>query len=108
MGFCRDGGLAVRAAQVLDIDAGIAFYGTRLADRMNAPLKAPFLAHFGARDDHAPEDLRNQVIAYFPGIEAHVYDAGHAFANDARPAHVPEAADLAHARTEAFLKRTIG
>lgn len=108
MGFCWGGGLAVRAAQTLDIGGGIAFYGTRWPNYMNAPLKAPMLAHFGAKDDHAPEEMRARAMAYFPSMEAHVYDAGHAFANDARPAYVPAAADLAHARTEAFLKRNIG
>lgn len=108
MGFCWGGGLALRVAQVLDIGGGIAFYGTRWPNYMNAPLKAPFLAHFGEKDDHTPADMRAQVIAYFPTMEAHVYDAGHAFANDARPAYVPAAADLAHARTRAFLEKNIG
>jgi carboxymethylenebutenolidase len=36
-------------------------------------------------------------------MEVHLYEAGHAFANDARPSYVPEAAALAHARTDAFL-----
>ncbi|MDX1341717.1 MAG: dienelactone hydrolase family protein, partial [Reinekea sp.] len=33
------------------------------------------------------------------------YDAGHAFANDARPSYVPEAAGLAHARAASFFER---
>lgn len=108
MGFCWGGGLAVRAAQVLDIAGGIAFYGTRWPIYMNAPMKAPFLAHFGEKDDHIPKEMREQAAAYFPAMEVQVYDVGHAFANDARPAYVPEAADLAHARTEAFLASNIG
>lgn len=40
--------------------------------------------------------------------EYHVYDAGHAFANDQRPhAYRPDAAALAWARTLEFLRRTL-
>jgi carboxymethylenebutenolidase len=108
MGFCWGGGLALRAAQVLDIAGGIAFYGTRLKQYLDRPLKAPFLGHFGKTDDHVPADLLAEVKAYLPEMEVHLYDAGHAFANDARPAHVPDAAALAHERSMMFLRKHVG
>jgi carboxymethylenebutenolidase len=50
-----------------------------------------------------------QMKAYLPDAEVHLYEAGHAFANDARPAaYVAAAADLAHRRTEAFLAEHVG
>ncbi|WP_269583941.1 dienelactone hydrolase family protein [Roseibium sp. Sym1] len=108
MGFCWGGGLAIRAAQKLDIAGGVAFYGTRLPQYLDCPLKAPVLGHFGTSDDHVPPEMLDQAKAYLPELEVHMYDAGHAFANDARPSYVAGAADLAHQRTEAFLEKVIG
>jgi carboxymethylenebutenolidase len=108
IGFCWGGGLALRAAQVLDVAGAVAFYGTRLPTYLDRPLKAPLLAHFGAEDDHVPPEMRAEAQAYLPEMEIHLYPAGHAFANDARPSYVAEAADLAHARTEEFLARHVG
>jgi len=105
IGFCWGGGLALRAAQVLDIDASVGFYGTRLTQYLDRPLRAPFLGHFGRTDDHVPPEMLAAVQAYLPGIEVHVYEAGHAFANHARPSFVPQAAETAHQRTEAFFAR---
>lgn len=103
IGFCWGGGLAIRAAQVLDIAGAVAFYGTRLTQYLDRPLKAPVLAHFGSQDDHVPPEMRAAAQAALPEMEVHLYEAGHAFANDARPSWVPEAAALAHRRTEDFL-----
>lgn len=102
VGFCWGGGLALRAAQKLDIAAAVAFYGTRLPQYLDSPLKAPFLGHFGRSDDHVPPDMLAEAQAYLPEMKVEMYDAGHAFANDARPSYVPEAAKLAHERTKAF------
>ncbi len=56
MGYCWGGGLALRAAQKLDIDAAVAFYGTRLPQYLDSPLKAPLMGHFGTNDDHVPRN----------------------------------------------------
>jgi len=108
MGFCWGGGLALRAAQVLDIAGAVAFYGTRLPQYLDRPLKAPLLCHFGSQDDHVPPEMIDEAKAYLPEMEVHLYEAGHAFANDARPSYVPEAAALAHRRSEAFLSKVLG
>ena len=107
IGFCWGGGLALRAAQKLDIAGAVSFYGTRLPQYLDCPLKAPLLGHFGSKDDHTPPEMLAQAKAYLPSMETHLYDAGHAFANDARPSYVPDAADLAHERTEAFLDKVM-
>lgn len=109
MGFCWGGGLAIRAAQTLEIDCAIAFYGTRLKQYLDRPLRAPLLAHFGETDDHVPLDLLEEVRAALPGMKEYLYPAGHAFANDARPAaYVADAAELAHERSLAFLRQHLG
>jgi len=108
MGFCWGGGLALRAAQKLDIACAVAFYGTRLPEYLDSPLKAPLLGHYGTEDEHVPPEMLDQAKAYLPEMEVHMYEAGHAFANDARPSYVAEAAELAHERTKAFLAENIG
>ncbi|SFI14446.1 dienelactone hydrolase family protein [Albimonas pacifica] len=108
MGFCWGGGLALRAAQKLDVAGGIAFYGTRLPQYLDAPLKAPMLGHFGTTDDHVPPAMLEEAKAALPEWEIHMYEAGHAFANDARPSYAPDAAALAHERSLAFLRGHLG
>jgi carboxymethylenebutenolidase len=104
LGFCWGGGLAIRAAQVLDISCAVAFYGTRLPQYLDRPLRAPVLGHFGTKDDHVPPEMLDAARAALPEMEVHLYKVGHAFANDARPSHVPDAAELAHSRTLGFLR----
>lgn len=108
MGFCWGGGLALRAAQKLNIAAAVAFYGTRLPQYLDSPLKAPLLGHFGTKDEHVPAEMLQEAKAYLPDMEVHLYEAGHAFANDARPSYVPDAAALAHERTQAFFRQHVG
>lgn len=107
IGFCWGGGLALRAAQVTDAAAAVAFYGTRLETYLQDDLRAPLQMHFGTKDDHTPAEIRAQFSARFPAAEVHLYDAGHAFANDARPSFVPQAAAEAHARAREFLARAL-
>lgn len=108
IGFCWGGGLALRAAQKLDVACAVAFYGTRLKQYLDSPLRAPMQGHFGLNDDHTPAELLEETRAYLPDFEMFMYDAGHAFANDARPSYVAEAAEPAHARTAEFLAKHIG
>lgn len=106
VGFCWGGGLALRAAQKLDVAAAVAFYGTRLPQYLDCPLKAPLQGHYGTQDGHVPPEMLQQAIDYLPDFEVHTYEAGHAFANDARPADfVPDAAALAFERTDAFFAK---
>ena len=108
IGFCWGGGLALRAAQKCDVACAVAFYGTRLPQYLDSPLRAPFLGHFGTTDDHVPPEMLAEAQAYLPDMQVHMYEAGHAFANDARPSFVADAADQAHKRTEAFLAEHVG
>lgn len=103
IGFCWGGGLALRCAQSLDIAAAVALYGTRLNLYLDRPLAKPFLGHFGLADSHVPVEMIEEAKAAMPDMEIHMYEAGHAFANEARTAYVPAAAEVAHARTQEFL-----
>ena len=103
LGFCWGGGVIVRAAAELDLRGAIAFYGTRLQTYLDQKPKCPLLFHFGATDPNSTPEIIAEVNKAFPTAQAYIYDAGHAFANDARPTYVEGAATTARERTLAFL-----
>ena len=108
IGFCWGGGLALRSAQTLDIAAGVSFYGTRIDQYLDKPLDKPFLGHFGLSDNHTPIEMIEDAKAALPIMEIHMYEAGHAFANEARPSsYDAAAAEVAHARTAEFLAQHV-
>jgi carboxymethylenebutenolidase len=104
LGFCWGGGVIIRAAAELDLRGAIAFYGTRLPTYLDRKPKCPLLFHFGKTDPNSTPEIIAQVRAAFPAAETHVYEAGHAFANEVRPAYVAAAATLARSRTLDFLR----
>lgn len=105
LGFCWGGGVIVRAAAELELRGAIAFYGTRLQNYLGERPKCPLLFHFGTKDPNTPPDLVEKLRQTFPSAGMHHYEAGHAFANDARPSYVAAASDTARARTLDFLAR---
>lgn len=107
MGFCWGGGLALRSAAGLTLTSAVSFYGTQLPTLLgNNTPKCPMLFHFGKTDTHSPPEVIEAVKKAIPAAETYTYEAGHAFANDARPNfYVKEAAESAHARTLAFLRK---
>jgi len=105
LGFCWGGGVVVRAAADLDLRGAIAFYGTRLPTYLALKPKCPLLFHFGKSDPNSTPEIIEQVSKAFPAAESYIYDAGHAFANDVRPAYDEAAAKTARARTLEFLAR---
>lgn len=108
LGFCWGGGVIIRAAAELDLKGAIAFYGTRLPTYLGLKPKCPLLFHFGKTDPNSTPEIIAQVKAAYPVAETHIYEAGHAFANEVRPAYVEAAAKLARERTIEFLNRRHG
>jgi carboxymethylenebutenolidase len=105
LGFCWGGGVIIRASAELDLRGAIAFYGTRLPTYLDNKPKCPLLFHFAKTDPNSTPEIIEQVLKTFPTAESHVYEAGHAFANDARPVYNEACAKLAHERTRAFLEK---
>jgi carboxymethylenebutenolidase len=116
VGFCMGGQLALFGASEHPdvIDATVDFYG--IHPKVNpdvSKLSGPVLAHFGRRDKSVPESaaqaLVDRIDAAGKTVEAHFYDADHAFFNDTRPeVYDRKSAELAWRRTLAFLRRTLG
>jgi carboxymethylenebutenolidase len=108
IGFCMGGTFSYLAASRFEIDAGIAYYGTQIHPYLNEldNIDCPLLLHFGETDDTFPAEERIGVEAAVKdraGMTAHVYEAGHAFANPNLPYYVEAAAETAHERSFALL-----
>src|ERR687895_653764 len=115
VGFCMGGQLALFGASAHPdvIDAVVDFYGIHpKVDPDVSKLSGPVLAHFGRRDKSVNEQtaraLVDRIKAAGKTVEAHFYDADHAFFNDQRPEvyHRPSA-ELAWRRTLDFLRRSL-
>ena len=112
LGFCMGGQLALYAAIEYPerIAAAVDFYGIHPNVPVDASrLRVPVQAHFGRTDRSIPEataqGLADACTAAGASFEAHFYDAGHAFFNDARPqVYDVASATLAWTRTLAFLR----
>jgi carboxymethylenebutenolidase len=115
LGFCMGGQLALFAGcEHSDlISATVDFYGVHPKVQPDVSrLSGPVLGHFAEQDPMTTPELARQLIekirAAGKEIEAHFYDADHAFFNDQRPqVYSPAEAELAWERTVAFLDRTL-
>ena len=114
IGFCLGGGLAFAAATMSRVDghgpdATVAYYGSPINDLLSHAddLVCPTMFHYGTSDAFISPEKVSEVehaVADRPHVEFHRYDAGHAFSNwDAPSMYDRAAADLAWARTTAFL-----
>lgn len=106
LGYCWGGGVLVRCAMELHLRGAIAYYGTALPTYLGRTPLCPLLFHFGATDPNSTPQIIETVKKALPSAETHVYEAGHAFANEQRPAvYVKAAADTANQRSVDFLDR---
>lgn len=104
VGFCFGGVMAWLAAQYCEGLAGSAcFYGRRIIDELDAPLKAPVVMHYGDRDANIPLSDVEAIGARFPAADIHIYPAGHAFCRENGETYDAASCDLAFARTLGFM-----
>ena len=108
VGYCWGGTLAFLANTRFGLQA-VAYYGARVVDFLDEPLRAPMLFHFGADDASIPPEAVGRIRDAFPQAPVHVYaGAGHAFNRDIDPAHYhAESAKAALRRTLDFFAETL-
>ena len=105
-GFCTGGTWAWIAADRLDMDAAVVFYGSDIHDNLYRRPNCPAILHYGDADHVVPFDLVQKIQATYPDTEFYVYPgAGHAFYNPEQAHHDADAARLAHQRSVAFLEK---
>src|SRR5438067_2141605 len=115
VGFCMGGQLALFAACEFPerISAAVDFYGIHPAVKPDfSRLSGPVLAHFAKHDRSVSPAAAATLVAGVQDagkeIEAHTYDAKHAFFNDQRPqVYDAASAELAWIRTLDFLRRAL-
>jgi carboxymethylenebutenolidase len=115
VGFCMGGGFVLSlAAKDQRVAAAVPFYGVNKEGVPDfSQLKAEILGHYGEFDDTVPLPALEEVEAAITSQSGtvptfHVYPAGHAFFNDARPeAYHAESAALAWDRTLEFLRANL-
>jgi carboxymethylenebutenolidase len=114
VGFCLGGRLAFGLGAAADPDAIVCYYGSGIADSLDAAgaISCPALFHFGGEDPYIPRSDAEKVAAVVesrPDWEFAIQeDGGHAFDNHEAPMfHRPDAAARAWELTRDFLARTL-
>jgi carboxymethylenebutenolidase len=114
VGFCLGGRLAFGLGAAADPDAIVCYYGSGIADSLDAAaaISCPALFHFGGEDPYIPRSDAEKVaavVATRPDWEIAIQDdGGHAFDNHEAPMfHRPAAAARAWELTRDFLARRL-
>ena len=114
LGFCLGGRLAVLAAARCGVDCAVGYYGVGIETMLDeaAGIAVPLALHFGADDAHVPPEALAQITGRLsgrPGTEIYAYSgAGHGFAAPGRAAFDKAASMVAHSRSVALFRRTMG
>jgi carboxymethylenebutenolidase len=107
IGYCVGGTLAWLSATRLNPDVAVGYYAGGI-DRFAAETpKAPVMLHFGSLDTHIPKEAVDKVAKAHPEVQIFWYEAGHAFNRNVGLSYDPEAAQLAHERSLAFLNASL-
>jgi carboxymethylenebutenolidase len=107
------GTLAYQAACFTDVDCSVGYYPVGIEKMVNdaGGIKNWCLLHFAEDDALVPLDVQKKIYGSLIGIIFYsIYSykgAGHSFAREGSPNYNKEAADLANARTEKFLKENL-
>jgi carboxymethylenebutenolidase len=116
IGFCMGGGLVLKVASQTDVaSAAVVFYG-RNPDPIEdvAKIDCPLLGIYGENDQGIPpsevERLREALnAAGKTDFDLHIYlGAAHAFFNDQRQAHDPEASKDAWQKVMTLFEKHLG
>ena len=109
VGWCFGGGWSLNTAIAAPVAAAVVYYGqvTRSADDL-AALQGPVLGHFATEDRWITRDMVElfevRMEQAGKALEAHWYEADHAFANPTSARYDQDEAALAWQRTLAFFE----
>ena len=112
IGWCFGGGWSLNASLAAPAEATIVYYGNvaKDADQL-ASLKGPVLGHFATGDQWINKTMVGGFAAAMKAagksLDAHWYEANHAFANPTSARYDAGDAKLAWERSLAFLKANL-
>ncbi len=112
VGYCLGGSLAfLSATRISGLAAAIGYYGGMIAKQLDETPKCPVMLHFGEEDGSITPDDVATIRATLDAKMVQVFTyagAGHAFNREGNHAHHAPSAELARARSLAFLREQIG
>jgi carboxymethylenebutenolidase len=111
VGFCMGGKLAYLTAARTDVACAVGYYGMGIEDYLDeaANIQGKLVLHFAGNDVYCDAAARARIISALPGSEIYVYPGvDHAFARVGGIHFDKSATMMAHGRTIAALKATIG
>lgn len=115
VGYCLGGKLAYLAAcRLPEVACAVAYYGVGIENNLHeaANVQGKLVMHLAELDQFCPTDLRSQIqatLSTFKTIQTYVYDGvDHAFARPHGDHYHKPSALLAHERSIAALRKTIG
>ena len=115
VGYCLGGKLAYLAGcRLPQVACAVGYYGVGIENALDEleGLQGRLVLHLAEQDGFCPEPARKAIVAALaqrPGTEAYVYPGvDHAFARPAGHHYHKPSALLAHERSIAALRRTIG
>lgn len=110
VGYCFGGRITAACAihHAETFDAASSYYGGGIVGLIDQTPVAPMIMHFGERDHAIPMEDVDKVVAAWPDVTVHVYDAEHGFNCDQRGSFSAVPAAIAQARTFRFFDDRIG
>ena len=90
VGYCYGGSLAwLAACRLGDFAAVSSYYGSQVHSHAHETPRCPTILHFGREDHVIPVEQVEAIASAQPGVQVHLYDAGHGFNNqDGAAAHL--------------------
>ena len=114
LGFCLGGRLVHLAAEKIDIDCGVSYYGVGIENNLNnvKNINCPMVYHFGSCDEHVSEkNIQDITDAFSNSDNISVYSysgASHGFANSQRKDYNKPASLMAHSRSIEIFRSVMG
>ena len=114
LGFGRGGGIAYLAAAEGGVDGAVVYYGAAITKALDPapPIACPVVMHFAEKDPDLPPEAVARIKAAFvgrPEVALHVYPGTmRGFDRRDGPAWDRGAADIAHSRSIALLRKAMG
>jgi len=114
LGFCLGARMAYLTACRCDVDAAIGYYGMGMENHLDEAdnIRSRLVLHFAENDEYCPAAARNDIHAALEtrdNVELYTYPGvDHAFARPGSAHYHKPSALMAHERSVAVLRKTIG